>query len=305
MTSENPPSAMITVLTPTYNRAHVLGRIYDSLRRQTYNNFEWLIVDDGSDDETKALVRSWMDRASIDIRYRVQANRGKHVAVNRGVELARGEFTSIVDSDDWFPPTALEVLVREWEHIPASERASFSGVVGLCAFEDGRIIGDRYPTDPLDCDSAQLRYVHGVKGDKHALLRTSVLREYPFPFEESKHIIEALVWNRMALKYRQRHINEVVLAKEYLRDGMTYHALALQIEGAPATRQFYLEELTLPRPLKRRRRLRSYVNYVRFSLHANLGWREQAAQAPSKAAWLAAGLPVGTLLYLRDRAFAS
>jgi glycosyltransferase involved in cell wall biosynthesis len=291
----------ITVLTPAYNRAHTLGRLYESLLAQTYREFEWVVIDDGSEDGTEALVRSWIADGPIEIRYHRQPNRGKHVAVNAGLELARGEYTSIVDSDDWFPPDALERLMHHWSRIPPEQRDGFSGVVGLCAYDDGRIVGDRYPSDPLDCDPAELTYVYRVRGDKQSLVRTSVLREFPFPFEELRgYVTESLVWNRMALKYRERHVNEVVLVKEYRRGGISTRALELQIRAAPATRQFYLEELKLPRRLTRRRRLRSYANYIRFSLHAANGLRDQARAAPSKAAW--AGLvPAGAALYLRDR----
>jgi glycosyltransferase involved in cell wall biosynthesis len=290
----------ITVLTPTYNRALTLPRLYDSLAAQTFRDFEWLVVDDGSEDETEALVSRWSEEGKIAIRYAKQANAGKHVAVNRGVELARGAYTTIVDSDDWLVPNALERLLHHWHQIPEDERAAFSGVVGLCAYEDGTVIGDPYPADPLDCDQAQIVYQYGVTGDKHSLLRTEALREFPFPFEEVRGwVVEALVWNRMALMYRERHVNEVVMIKEYQRGGISDRGLELQIRAAVSTRQFYLEELLLPHRLRWKRRLRSNVNYVRFSFHAGIGLSEQAAAAPSKLTWLAS-LPVGFAVHRRD-----
>ncbi len=292
---------VVTVLTPAYNRAHTLPRQYESLLAQTFRDFEWVIVDDGSEDDTEILVRSWIDAGDVEIRYRRQPNRGKHVAVNRGVDMARGEFTTIVDSDDWFVQNALELLLGHWNGISAKQRPGFSGVVGLCAYEDGRVIGDRYPRDPLDCDPAELTYIYGVSGDKHSLLRTDVLREFPFPFEDLKGwVSEGLVWNQMALKYRERHVNEVVVIKEYRADGISVNALELLIRAAPATRQFFLEEARLPRPIPFRRRVRSHANYIRFSLHAGTGIKEQAAVAPSKLAWLML-FPVGFALYVRDR----
>jgi glycosyltransferase involved in cell wall biosynthesis len=293
-------SPVISVLTPAYNRAHTLGRLYESLLAQTYREFEWVVIDDGSEDGTEALVRSWIADGPIEICYHRQPNRGKHVAVNAGLELARGEYTSIVDSDDWFPPDALERLMHHWSRIPPEQRDGFSGVVGLCAYDDGRIVGDRYPSDPLDCDPAELTYVYRVRGDKQSLVRTSVLREFPFPFDDVRYVTPQLVWNRMALKYRERHVNEVVLVKEYRRGGISTRALELQIRAAPATRQFYLEEVRLPRAIPLGRRLRSYANYVRFSLHGGTPLLEQANDAPSAATWVALA-PLGVALYLRDR----
>jgi glycosyltransferase involved in cell wall biosynthesis len=258
-----------------------------------------VIVDDGSEDDTEALVRGWVADGALDIEYVQQENRGQYAAVNRGVRLARGAFTTILDSDDWFVADALERLLETWEGIPETERAGFAGVVGLCAFADGRVVGDRFPADPLDCDAAELAYVLRVAGDKHGLMRTSVLREFPFPFEGS-YVAPGLVWNRVALRYRERHVNEVVKIVEYQPAGLSERSLALQVGTPLPMRQFFLEELRLPHRLPLRRRVRSYANYARFSLHSGIALRTQAADAPSVLAWLAL-LPLGLALFLRDR----
>ena len=290
----------ITVLTPAYNRADTLQRLRDSLALQTCRDFEWVIIDDGSGDYIKNLVESWIASGDIDINYRWQANQGKPVAVNRGIELARGEFTTIIDDDDRFVENALERLLHHWRVMRNGERKAFSGVIGLCAFEDGRIVGDRYPSDPFDCDPVELAYVHKIAGDKHGLLRTDVLREFPYPFEDLRgHVIDALIWNRMALKYRERHVNEVITIKEYRPEGITARERGLLIRAAPATRQFFLEEAQLPHRLSTRTRLRSYANYARYSFHAGAGLRAQARDVPSIATWAALS-PFGFALYLRD-----
>jgi glycosyltransferase involved in cell wall biosynthesis len=292
---------LVTVLTPAYNRAHTLARLYESLLAQTHRGFELLVIDDGSNDGTADLVADWIRAGEIDVRTYRQPNRGKHVAVNRGVELARGTFTTIVDSDDWFVPNALERLLLHWYTIPEDDRASFSGVVGLCAFANGRVVGDRYPIDPLDCDPIELTYVHGVTGDKQSLLRTDVLREFPFPFEElSGWVPEGIVINRMALEYRERHVNEIVVVKEYKPDGISDRALELLVRAAPATRQFNLELARCPRPISARARLRAHANFARFSYHAGFGPWAQFRTAPSRVAWLFLS-PVALGLYLRDR----
>lgn len=290
----------ISVLTPTYDRAHTLPRLHESLVAQTFRSFEWVILDDGSEDHTPALVQEWISAGDMEITYRRQANSGKHVAVNRGIELARGAFTTIVDSDDWLVPQSLEQMLACWNGIQAELRPSFSGVVGLSAYEDGRVIGDRYPADPLDCDPVELTYFYGVTGDKHGLFRTDVYREFPFPFEDLRsYVAESLVWNRMALKYQERHVNQVFLIKEYQPGGITDSAPELSIRAALATRQLFLEEVRLPHPLPARTRVRSCVNYVRYSLHSSVGLARQAREVPSVARW-AALAPLGIGLYLRD-----
>src|SRR5688572_23550113 len=103
-----------TVFTPTHNRAHTLQRVYDSLRGQTFRDFEWLIVDDGSKDGTDRLAAAWARSADFEIRYRRQPNRGKHVAFNAGVRDARGELFLPLDSDDACVPRALERFIHHW-----------------------------------------------------------------------------------------------------------------------------------------------------------------------------------------------
>ena len=160
------------------------------------------------------------------------------------------------------------------------------------------MIGDRYPSDPLDCDAVELTYVHRVTGDKHGLLRTEVLRRFR-SFRGAPRLRRRVArWNRMALEYRERHVNDVVVIKEYRSEGISSRVLELLVRAAPATRQFALEEARLPHRLGLGRRVRSHANYVRFSFHAGVGF-SLSREAPSKVAWVVL-LPVGLALYLRD-----
>jgi glycosyltransferase involved in cell wall biosynthesis len=292
-------SPTITVVTPTYNRGYVLERVYQSLLTQTFQDLEWIVVDDGSTDGTEALVAGWIAEGKLDLTYRRQENTGQYAAVNRGVEIARGEFITLLDSDDWFLPDTLQALLDIWYGIPEADRPGFSGAVGLCAYEDGRIVGDEYPEDPLDCDQAELYYLHGVQGDKHSLLRTEVLKAYPFPFE-GEVVWPGIVWNRMALKYKERHVNRVVKILDYQDTGLSNRALEIQVGSPLPMKQYYLEELRLPHRLPLRRRLRTTANYSRWSLHCEIGLGQQFRDAPSKLGW-AALLPVGVAVYLNDR----
>lgn len=122
---------MITVFTPAYNRGYVLERLFDSLQKQTCKEFEWLVIDDGSTDETKDLLSSFAQRANFPMRYRRQKNSGKHVAINRGAQLAKGEWFFIVDSDDWLPSDSIEVNSRYIEQI--ADDPAFAGVSGVRA----------------------------------------------------------------------------------------------------------------------------------------------------------------------------
>ncbi|MGA3031396.1 MAG: glycosyltransferase family 2 protein [Candidatus Limnocylindrales bacterium] len=206
-----PQKYSFTVFTPTYNRAATLARVYESLQRQTLRDFEWLILDDGSEDGTAELVERWRAASSFPIRYVWQRNQGKHVAFNRGVGLARGELFLTIDSDDECVPVALERLMYHWNEIPSASRSCFAAVTGLCMDQNGRIIGDRFPRDVLDSNSIELVYRYKVRGDKWGFTRTDILRDFPFPADGTKFIPESVVWDEIATKYSTRYVNEVML----------------------------------------------------------------------------------------------
>ncbi len=121
-------SYCFTVFTPTYNRAHTLPKVYASLQAQTFRDFEWLIVDDGSIDNTSEMVTAWLaEETTLALRYRYQPNGHKKIAINHGVREARGALFLILDSDDEIPPNALQILHDAWLSIPDDERTGFAG----------------------------------------------------------------------------------------------------------------------------------------------------------------------------------
>ena len=185
-----------TVFTPTFDRAHTLDRVYHSLCVQTFKEFEWVIVDDGSTDGTDDLVAGWQTENRFPISYEKQLNQGKHIAVNLGATLARGELFLIADSDDTFPPNALETFYDVWTAIPVSDRKHFTGVTGLCVYPDGEIIGDKFPADIFDSTPADCFYRYGIKGEKWGFHRTDVIRKFPFPaLEGFRFFAEGIIWN--------------------------------------------------------------------------------------------------------------
>ena len=200
-----------TVFTPTYNRAWALPRVYDSLKSQTFKDFEWLIVDDGSTDETAKLVKKWQSEADFPIRYFYQENRGKHIAFNNGVKLAQGELFLTLDSDDACVPKALERFNFHWQSIPDKEKPKFSAVTSLCKYPDGKIVGNYFPKDVFDSNSLDVSYKYKVKGEKWGFHRTDVLKQFPFPeIRGIKFISESTVWSKIARHYKTRFVNEAL-----------------------------------------------------------------------------------------------
>ncbi|MEA3312456.1 MAG: glycosyltransferase family 2 protein [candidate division WOR-3 bacterium] len=289
-----------TVFTPTYNRVDLLPRAYESLKNQTFRDFEWIVVDDGSTDGTDTLVQEWLETSSFSIRYTWQPNSGKHVAINRGVEKAQGYLFAILDSDDWYAPRALERFLYHWESIPDEKKPGFSGVVGLYAYPSGRIVGTKFPHDILDSDSIEIRTRYRVKGDNIAAHCTEVMREFPFPEDLGKYVTPGLVWNRRALRYASRYVNEIFAYTEYQPGGLSDKIVVNRAKAPDAARLYYKEFISMGRPLPIDIALRNYANYVRYSLHAGIALRKQILDAPSELLWSISFL-LGASLYLRDR----
>lgn len=203
-------SYTFTVFTPTYNRAHTLPRVYESLKQQTYRDFEWLIVDDGSTDNTRELVEQWQQSATFPIRYIYQTNSGKHNAYNRAAKEARGQLFTCLDSDDACLPEALARFQHHWQSIPKAERAQFSGVDCLCQDQNGNLVGSAFPTNPTDANYFEMRYRLRVDGEKWGCQRTAVLRQFSFPEIRGKklYVPENIIWSSIAQHYKIRCINE-------------------------------------------------------------------------------------------------
>jgi glycosyltransferase involved in cell wall biosynthesis len=253
-----------TVLTATYNGAHTLGPVYQSLCLQTFHDFEWIIVDDGSTDRTKDLVSSW--KPFFPIRYFWKPNGGKHTAMNHGVSTAKGEFVVVLDADDVCIPTALERFDYHWRQIPDSSR--FANLSCLCRTPAGAIIGKPFPGDPVDAftfaDQMRFRYSGkwGSNSEGWGITRTDVLREFPYP-EGERYAPEALVWNRISRKYAARYINEALRTYEPDPDGITSNVTALRASSPKSTLTYYRELGLSPAPILVR--LRAALNYVRFA----------------------------------------
>lgn len=288
-----------TVFTPTYNRAALLPAVYTSLCEQTFTDFEWLIVDDGSEDDTRELVETWRHEGRLYIRYFWQPNQGKHVAHNRAVKEARGELFVVLDSDDRCTPQTLELFYRHWRAIPENRRSEFSGVNCLCRDTAGRIIGDRFPADVLDANPVQVYYRNGVTGEKWGCHRTELLREYPFPvFTGEKFVPEGLVWNRMGGRYLVRCVNEPLRIFESRSDGLSAQIRWLRHRNPRAMSLYYRELAVLP--VGWGTRLKAVVNFGRTAP----GARGSAAAAIAAAPFGFLGkmaAAAGTVIYFWER----
>jgi glycosyltransferase involved in cell wall biosynthesis len=263
-----------TVFTPTFNREAFLINIYESLKRQTFKDFEWLIIDDGSTDDTESLVQGFIEEKLFPLRYIKQDNKGKHVAINTALEKAAGELFVIIDSDDYCKDNALERLLFHWENIPEDRKDKFSGVMSLCADSNDHLIGKKFPVDIIDSTWLDIFFKYNVKGDKWGFIKTKVWREYPFPIiKGEKFLSEGLIWNRIGIKYNIRFVNEKLLTANYQFGGLSALSVKLRAKNPNGAILYYKEFLSLP--VNFVWKIRNLINYLRFSFHSKNGILKQ------------------------------
>ena len=210
----------ITVFTPTYNRAYILNQLYTSLQRQTYSDFEWLVVDDGSVDNTEELIQRWIAENNVfQIRYYRKENAGKCSAINMGLGLAQGELFFTVDSDDYLTDDALEKIVSWEAALPKDQK--FCGVAGNLGTSKC-VTPNKIFDEPFFDGSALDRYKK-VDGERAMVFYTEIHKQYPYPiFEGENFLTEAVAWNRMAADgYRIRFYYDIIWIYEYREDGLT------------------------------------------------------------------------------------
>ena len=252
----------ITVFTPAYNRAHLLPRLFQSLKQQTNLDFEWLIVDDESSDDTETVVQQFREETTLfPIHYYKQKHGGKHRAVNLAVTLAKGEYFFIVDSDDWLPENAIELLISWLQGIQGVPK--LCGVAGQKALADGKPVGSSFQgKEYVDASSLERKKLH-IEGDKAEVFDTEVLRNHSFPeFDGELFVTEAVCWNAIAADgYKLRWYQEPIYFCEYLEDGLTKTG-ANDLSGHMANFQGY--SYYIRQCLTIKNRLDSYQDYVEF-----------------------------------------
>jgi glycosyltransferase involved in cell wall biosynthesis len=260
-----------TVCTPAFDAEKTLHRVYESLAAQTFRNFEWIVIDDCSNDRTYDVARAYAQSASFPIRcYRQQSNRGKHAAVNRGVDLAEGLLFLIADADDSIAEDALEVFWTTWSSLTREEQSEMAGIGCLVRDQYGNLCGQEFPEALWRASVFDLRKA-GIGGEKWGFNRTEVLREFPFPENVDKFFPEYVHYFRISKKYKGLWINKI-LRTWYI--GENPDALSMQIGRYPrGLRYAELEVLNRFRSdleLNRREVWTRIKNYVRCSVKCGL-----------------------------------
>lgn len=209
----------ITIFTTTYNRDHLLSRVYSSLCRQTCKEFEWLIIDDGSTDNTEEFVNNWIKERKINIRYIAKENGGVHTARNLAYNSINTELCFQVDSDDWLVDNAVEIVLGIWSEYGNDE---LSGIVALCKFESGEVIGSELPKI-LTVPFRQLNTKYKVTGDKCYIFRNEVMKNIPdYPvFEGENRVPIAWKYSQIPDEKEILILNKTLCIVEYQPEGIS------------------------------------------------------------------------------------
>lgn len=274
----------ITVFTPTYNRAYIIDELYNSLKKQTFIDFEWLIIDDGSTDCTYEKVKNWSaDNTKFPIRYYKFENSGKQKEINRALDLARGELFFTVDSDDLLTADALD-KINQWEKtIPQCEK--FCGFAGSDGDMTGKAINPIFSEEYVDATFFN-RYAETgmfIGHDRPWVFYTDVHRQYRYPeFEGEKFIAEAVVWNRMAKDgYQIRCFNDVIYLLEHQEDGYTKKISQILIQSPKGYGLWKAEQMSFLKYGFLRRIKEYYIFYC--DLQDKYHWRDIAKYIQASA----------------------
>ena len=292
-------SGSITVFTPTYNRGYTLNKCYESLKRQSYKNFEWIVYDDGSKDNTEKIVQEFIKEDIIDIKYFYSENCGKHIAINKGTDLAKGELFFIVDSDDYLTDTALEMVIDAWNSIDNSIKNEFVGVAGRRHLVNKNNSNFNFTSQYYDCDSIKFNLIDGNIQDKAEVYCTEILKRYKFPqYYNETFMTEAVIWYQLAQDgYKIRWFNEEIYICEYLNDGLTKGSKKLEKNNPMGYAMMYNHMLKYPN-LSLKRKLYIAAQHIALSIYGhNPGYIWKSNQLK----YTVLMLPIGAGLAIRRK----
>ena len=256
--------AFLTIFTPAYNRAYTITRTYESLLKQQCKDFIWMIIDDGSTDNTKELVEKWKNKENgFEICYIYKENGGMHTAHNVAYENIDTELNVCIDSDDCLAENAVQKILEKWKKI---KNFGYAGIVGLDAdMNTGEIIGTDFPDNMKDTTLKDY-YAQGGKGDKTLVYRTEIIKKYPpYPvFEGEKYVALAYKYRLIDQDYKLAVLNEVLCDVEYQADGSS-GTMYKQYLKNPKGFAFW-RKISMQYPESKKRMFRDCVHYVSSSL---------------------------------------
>lgn len=295
---ESKKKVTLTIFTPAYNRAYSLHLCYESLLRQSCKDFMWMIIDDGSTDNTKELVERWKTECKeFEICYIYKKNGGMHTAHNVAYENIDTELNMCIDSDDYVADNAVEKIINFWKK-NGSEK--YAGLIGLDATFDNKVIGKEFSREMYET-TLMGYYADGGSGDKKLVYRTEVIKKYPpYPeFEGERYVGLAYKYMLCDQEYKLLVLNEILCNVEYQPDGSSMNMYRQYLRN-PKGFAFFRKTAMCCQP-KLKRRFMECIHYVSSSIIARN--TKFIVESPKKMMTVMA-IPFGTLLtcYIKYKA---
>ena len=292
---------LIAVITPTYNRAKLLPRLFESLKNQESANFNWYIIDDGSTDNTEELVKSFKSD-NFDINYIKKENGGKHTALNTAMQKVLEELSFIVDSDDYLTSNAIKVIEEDYNLI--SNNNDICGIGYLRCYNDMSVVGKEYTQNGITESFISQRINKNIYGDKAEVFKTEILKNYPFPvFEKENFVSESTVWCDIALKYKMMFFNKKIYICEYQADGLSSGVHKRLFNNPNGSVACYLKMST--KPFKLKYKIKYTIAFSMYAFRAKIKVKKQYKMANSKFIYICT-FPVAFMFYkLRQKRYAN
>lgn len=286
----------LTLYTPCYNKGKTISRTYESLLSQTCHDFEWIIINDGSTDESKEVIDSFQTNL-FPIRKIHKHNEGLSSVMNMATQMANGEFILRVDGDDWLVTDGVKTIHQALNDYDMQDQ-HLGGLVFLTEFADGKRCGFHPFKNPTRCNFMDYREKHKAIGDRAEVFRTSCFREFPMPsFPDERFMLESYTWRHFSDKYDVIYYDTAIYNREYNDASITNNWPAIGIKN-PKGIQLDLSDY-LNRKISLKNRIKGSVNYYRYSLHSEYSISKLIKDVPITSSLI--GFIPGMLLYFIER----
>ena len=289
--------SLVAVLTPAFNRAYCLDKLYNSLKKQTSKNFKWVIVDDGSTDNTQDLVNNFINEKQIKIEYIKKKNGGKHTALNVGLSHIKEDLTLIVDTDDFLTDDAVSIIENDYAKI--NNNPIIAGIGYLKLDQNGMVVGKKYTKDGRVDNFVHERINRNTSGDKAEVWKTKILKNFAFPeFEGEKFLSEATVWCKISLEYKMLFINKGIYVCEYLEDGLSHNIQKTLFKNPQGAAECY--RIMSGKQTNLKYKFKYTIAFAAYAFAAKIKFKTQFKKVHSKIIYLMT-FWVGYLIFLRKR----
>lgn len=286
-------SVFVSVITPVYNRAELLNKCFKSLVDQTNYDFEWIIIDDGSTDNSLEVARSF--KADFPIKVVAKENGGKHTALNASHQYIEGKYVLILDSDDYLISTAVATVINDWSKYEEQDEVAM--VVFLRGSDEDHPLCMAYPGDEgKQVDIIRYNRKTIISSDACEVIRTELFKKYPFPvFEGEKFIAEGALWSRVGFTHKCVYINKVIYICKYLEGGLTKSGKPMRVHNPNGG--MYVSNLGMMKKNFLKSRIKNGLLYTCYGFFARKSIAEMYKQCCSKGL-MCLCLPFGFAMYL-------